>query len=127
MHRIKDNRHYRMRGIIYHDCDINKLKMFSKESLDHWITKSLIFRLLREMKHDVVTEFEIVGMGIGDIFDLTTSTQYEVETTNSKPFCRKRAKDYVRMGVEIIVVPTKNLSRDWKERHKQLKDYVLPD
>ena len=80
MNRIKDKREYKQRGILYLPEHVNTLKMHTKETADHWVTKALVFRLLRNMKHDVVTEFEITGMGVGDMFDLTTSTQYEIET-----------------------------------------------
>ena len=86
--------------------------------------KALLFRLLRKMKHDVVTEFEITGMGIGDVFDITTSVQYEVETTSYSKFIERRRRDYERDGVEIIVIPLKKLPIDIKEREKVLKEYV---
>ena len=62
MKRIKDNRGYKQRGMIYQTHDINKLKMHTLESLNHWITKALLFRMLCKMKHDVITEFEITGI-----------------------------------------------------------------
>ena len=98
MRKIIDHRGYKMRGILYLPQDLNRLKMFSKESIDHWLTKALVFRILRMAGHDVVTEFEITGMGIGDIFDLTTSIQYEIETTSYPKFLQKRAEQYRRMA-----------------------------
>ena len=76
------------------------------------------------MKHDVITEFEITGMGIGDIFDLTTATQYEVETTSYSKFLRRRKEDYARDGVEIIVVPLAKLPEGMKEREKEVVGWV---
>jgi hypothetical protein len=99
--------------------------MHSTETLDHWLTKAIIFRLLRKMKHDVVTEFEITGMGIGDIFDLTTSTQYEIETTSYSKFLQRRKEDYARDGVEIIVIPLAKLPVGWKERGRALGEWVI--
>jgi len=122
--RIKDKRNYKQRGMIYQIHDVNKLKMHSNETLEHWITKALLFRMLRKMKHDVITEFEITGMGIGDVFDITTSVQYEVETTSYSKFVERRRLDYERTGVEVIVVPLAKLPVDLKEREKVLKEYV---
>ena len=122
--RIKDKRDYKQRGIIYLPQEVNSLKMFANEALDHWITKALVFRLLRKMKHDVVTEFEITGMGIGDVFDLTTSVQYEIETNSQPKHIKNKAEQYIRIGVEVIVIPLKNLPIDIKEREKTLKEYV---
>ena len=123
-HRIKDNRNYKQRGILYLPQHVNTLKMHTKESIDHWITKALLFRLLRRMKHDVVTEFEITGMGIGDVFDITTSIQYEVETRSYSKFIEKRRLDYERTGVEVIVIPLAKLPVGMKEREKVLTEYV---
>ncbi len=71
------------------------------------------------------TEFEITGMGIGDIFDLTTSTQYEIETTSYSKFLQRRKEDYARDGVEIIVIPLAKLPVGWKERERALGEWVI--
>ena len=125
MNRIIDKREYKQRGILYLPEHVNTLKMHTKETIDHWITKALVFRLLRNMKHNVVTEFEITGMGVGDIFDLTTSTQYEIETTSYPKYIRDRAKQYIRIGVDVIVIPLKKLPADIKERCKALEDWII--
>jgi len=122
--RIKDKRNYKQRGIIYLPEHVNTLKMYPSESMDHWITKALVFRLLRKLKHEVVTEFEITGMGLGDILDLTTSVQYEVETISYPKYIQDRAKQYVRIGVDVIVIPVGKLPKDLKQRNKALKEYV---
>ncbi len=122
--RIKDKRGYKQRGIIYEPQDVNRLKMHSTETLDHWVTKALVFRILRKMKHNVVTEFEITGMGVGDVFDLATSVQYEIETTSYSKFIQRRKEDYARDGVEVIVIPLKKLPEGMKEREKALGEWV---
>ena len=124
MNRIIDNREYKQRGILYLPEHVNTLKMHTKETIDHWITKALVFRMLRNIKHNVVTEFEITGMGVGDIFDLTASIQYEIETTSYPKYIRDRAKKYIRIGVDVIVIPIGKLPEDIKEREKALKEYV---
>ena len=63
-------------------------------------------------------------MGIGDIFDLTTSTQYEVETTSHSKFLERRKEDFARNGVEIIVIPLRGLPGDMKGREKELDGWV---
>jgi hypothetical protein len=125
MNRIIDNREYKQRGILYLPEHVNALKMHPNETLDHWITKAIVFRLLRKMKHDVVTEFEITGMGVGDVLDLTNSIQYEIETTSYQKFITDRAKQYARIGVDVIVIPLKKLPKNIKEREKALKEWVL--
>jgi hypothetical protein len=125
MNRIIDNREYKQRGILYLPEHINALKMHPNETLDHWITKAIVFRLLRKMKHEVVTEFEITGMGVGDVLDLTNSVQYEIETTSYPKYIQDRAKQYARTGVDVITIPVGKLPKDIKERYKELKKWVL--
>ena len=110
--------------MIYQSQDINKLKMHTLESLDHWITKALLFRILRKLKHDVITEFEITGMGVGDLFDLTTSVQYEVERVSYSKFVERRKGDYERVGVDIVVIPLARLPVGNKEKEKALREWV---
>ena len=112
--KIKDNWALRTRGVIYLDSDVNKLQMCAKESLDHWVAKALTFYLLRKMKHEVVTEFEIPGMGQGDILDLITNTQYEIETANNRNYHKKRIEQYKRTDVDVIVIPTNKLPTEIK-------------
>ena len=94
------------------------------ESLDHWITKALLFRLLRKMKHDVITKFEITGMGVGDVYDLTTGVQYEVQRVSYSKFLERRKGDYDRVVVEVIVIPLAGLPEDIREREKALGEWV---
>jgi hypothetical protein len=124
MKKIIDHRGYKQRGILYMPQDLNRLKTFNTEALDHWIAKALLFRILRKMNHDVVTEFEITGMGVGDIFDLTKSVQYEVETVSNPKSLKDRAKQYIRMGIEVIVIPLAKLPEDIGEREKALREWV---
>jgi hypothetical protein len=127
MKKIKDNWILSRRGVVYLDEDINKLKMFTKESLDHWIAKALTFYILRKMRHEVVTEFEITGLGQGDILDLTTNTQYEIETVNNRNFHKKRVEQYRRVGVDVVVIPTNKLPIDPKDKCRALKQFIRPD
>ena len=101
--------------------------MFSKESLDHWIAKALTFYLLRKMRHDVVTEFEITGLGQGDILDLTTNTQYEIETVNNRNFHKRRVEQYKRIGVDVVVIATNKLPRYIKDKIEVIMQNIRPD
>ena len=79
------------------------------------------------MKHDVLTEFEISGFGIGDILDLSTriTCQYEVETTLKSAKHEKTFQKYARKGLDIIIVYTPELPKDEYERYKYLKDVLI--
>ena len=125
--RIKDNWDLRVRGIEYLDSEVNKLQMFSSETLDHWTTKAIAFYHLRKLRHDVITEFHIPGMGQGDILDLTTHTQYEIETSQRPSFHQKRVEAYRRLGVDIVIIPVAKLPKDIPARSKEIQRYLRPD
>ena len=63
-------------------------------------------------------------MGIGDLFDLTSSVQYEIETRSNPKHIQERAKQYQRIGIDVIVIPIGKLPEDIKEREKALMDYI---
>lgn len=112
---------------MYDEQDLNKLSMFPGESLRHWIAKAVIFYKLREMKHDLLTEIEITGMGVGDLVDLHTNTQYEIELTHMKKVHKAKEQQYRRDGFEIIVVDCHKMPRDIREIGEFLEPYIIPD
>jgi hypothetical protein len=113
------------RGIIYDRKDINKLCKFVSEKLDHFITKAMVFHILRSMKHDVVTEFEVVGLGQGDVYDLTTDVQYEIDNSHRPKERNINYVKYARSGVDIIVIDCDKLPADIDERYNALKGWVV--
>ncbi|UCG68526.1 MAG: hypothetical protein JSV09_12050 [Thermoplasmata archaeon] len=118
------------KGVTFNRLDINKLIKYPSEGWEHFSVKSQIFYILRTMKHDVLTEFEISGFGIGDILDLSTriTCQYEIETTIRSAKHRKKIQQYARKGLDIIIVFTPKLPKDEYERYKYLKDVIIvPD
>ena len=118
------------KGVTFNRLDINKLIKYPKESWEHFAVKSQIFYILRSLTHDVLTEFEISGYGIGDILDLSTRTtcQYEIETKLRTAKHNQKIQQYARKGLEIIIVFTPKLPSDEYERYKYLKDVVIvPD
>ena len=123
----RDNWVLAKRGLLYDVKDINKLAKFSTEKLDHWTAKCLLFYILREMKHDVLSEFEITGVGIGDILDLNTMTQYEIETRNARPTLERYNEKYKQTGIELIIIQTKYLPTNITKRYRRLKKYIVPD
>ena len=56
----------------------NHLTKFSNESYRHFMAKACLFWLLRNLKHDVATEWKVPN-GYVDICDKTTQTLYEIE------------------------------------------------
>ena len=128
--RVIDYNLLRSKGVSFNRLNINSLFKYPTENRVHFAVKSQIFYILRTMGHDVLTEFEITGFGIGDILDLSTkiTCQYEIETTLKSAKHQKTIQKYARKGLDIIIVFTPKLPNDEYERYKYLKDVIIvPD
>ena len=128
--RIVDYNLLRSQGVTFNRMDLNRLIKYPTENWLHFAVKSQIFYILRSMNHDVLTEFEITGFGIGDILDLSTriTCQYEIETTLRSAKHNKKIQQYARKGLDIIIVFIPKLPNDEYERYKYLKDVIIvPD
>ena len=115
------------KAILYNDSDLNRLVIAGVEKLNHFITKAIMFYILRELKHDVVTESEIVGIGRIDLYDISTRTVYEFETHVSPKYRKQANEKYVQANVEVIVININKLPDDFKKRYKMLKEFVIID
>jgi hypothetical protein len=118
---------FERKAISYLPGDINHLIKHHKEKLEHYSAKSILFYILQEYNHDVLTEFEIVGVGRGDVFDLTTKVQYELETSHSPKYRREINSKYLQSGVELIVIDCSDLPPDFYQVYMYLKQFVQPD
>ena len=54
---------FERKAISYLPTDVNRLVKHHREKLEHYTAKSILFYILQEYNHDVLTEFEIVGVG----------------------------------------------------------------
>jgi len=120
----------RSKGVSFNSLDMNKLIKYPTENWEHFAVKSQIFYILRSLNHNVLTEFEIAGYGIGDILDLSTriTCQYEIETRLRSAKHQKTIQKYARKGLDIIIVFTPKLPNDEYERYMYLKDVIIvPD
>ena len=115
------------KAILYEESDINKLIRDHKEKLNHFSAKALMFFILRELRHDVTTEVEIVNVGVCDLYDITTGVIYEFESFGSKKTQRRVNEIYKHTGNEIIVIDVKDLPDDIFQRYLKLKEFVIPD
>jgi hypothetical protein len=89
------------KAILYDRNDMNKLVIAGTEKLNHFISKSIMFYILSELNHDIVTECNIIGIGRLDLYDITTKTVYEFETSGGKYWQNKINEIYKQTGVEI--------------------------
>jgi hypothetical protein len=86
----------------------NHLTKFSNESYKHFIAKACLFWLLRNLKHNVATEWKVPN-GYVDICDKTTRTLYEIELQKSPKFRSRKLKQYKISGYETIIVDCSKL------------------
>jgi len=115
------------KAILFDRNDLNKLVIAGREKLNHFITKSIMYYILSELNHDLVTESTIVGVGRLDLFDISTQTIYEFESSSSINKRRKENEIYAQTGVEVIIINIKELPDDIFQRYMKLKEYVIPD
>ena len=123
----KNARDFNRKAILYNRNNMNKLVIVGIERLNHFSAKAIFFFILNELGHDVTTEVEIVGVGRGDLFDITTNVLYEFETTGCKRTQQRVNEIYRQTGVEVIVIDVKDLPDDIFQRYMKLKEYVIPD
>ena len=118
---------YSRKAILFNKSDVNKLVHDYKEKLNHFCAKAILFMILRDMKHDVFSEVEIVNVGVCDLFDRSVNVIYEFETTACKKVQRRVNEIYKQTGVEVIVIDVKDLPNDIFQRYMKLREYVIPD
>jgi len=127
MNRIRDYKIMPVRGMEYSTNDINKLTLFKGESLRHFTVKAVLFHQLRKLKHDVISEVEIPGLGVGDLIDLTLQIHYEIEFTQTKSIRDGKADKYKRTGFDVIVIDCRKIPDDFKGMQKFLDPYIVVD
>ncbi len=121
-----DHKMLKMSGIDYEYKDINSLKKHPTEKIKHFQAKSLLFYILRQMEHNVVTECKVFG-GLADIVDLNARTQYELQNIDNPKMVESKIKQYINNGLEIILIPLRNLPKEQSIQYAWLKDFVIPD
>ena len=115
------------KAILFDRSDLNKLVIAGVEKLNHFISKAIMFYLLSELNHDVVSECQIVGVGRLDLYDISTKTIYEFESSSSINKRRKENEIYKQTGVEVIIINIKELPDDIFQRYLKLKEFVVVD
>jgi hypothetical protein len=76
------------------------------------------------MKHNVITEFEISSCGVGDVLDLTTSTQYEIESAAKSHVIHEKLNWYLRNNVDIVFIDLRKVPKGLDERFRYLRELV---
>jgi len=115
------------KAILFNRNDLNKLVIAGTEKLNHFISKAIIFYILSELDHDIVTECSIIGIGRIDLYDKSTQTIYEFESSSSINKRRKDDEIYAQTGVEVIIINIKKLPDDIFQRYLKLREFAIPD
>lgn len=94
-----------------------------KESLKHWITKAVVFKILFDKRRDVGSEIE-VGNGITDIFDSDTKIAYEIENNFSRIKSESKWEN-LTMIADLIVIDLKKVPNEIYAMNKHLEKLVV--
>ncbi len=86
-----------------------------------------MFYLLSELNHNIVSECNIIGVGRIDLYDITTRTVYEFESSHSPKYRQEANEKYIQAGVEVIVIDLNILPDDIFQRYLKLRKFVIPD
>ena len=90
------------------------------------MAKACLFWILRDLKHDVATEWKVPS-GYVDICDKTTRTLYEIEFQASQKFRSRKQKKYNVTGYELIIVDCSKMPNDIDAIRKFLKNFIIFD
>jgi len=104
----------------------NHLTKFSNESFRHFLAKATLFWLLRDLKHDIATEWR-VSNGYVDICDKTAHVFYEIEFQASPKIRTQKIWKYKITGYEIIILDCSKMPSDIYEIQKYLEQFIVLD
>ena len=105
---------------------LNHLTKFSSETYRHFMAKSCLFWILRDMKHDVLTEWRVPN-GYIDIVDKDTWTFYEIEYSSSPKYRNRKKEMYKLAGYNVIVVDCSKLPKHIDNMIGYLKEFIVVD
>ena len=108
------------KAIVFDAKDIGKLKICSNETIRHYLAKSVLCYELLRLKHRVVCETKIEGVGSMDVFDIDTSVDYEIESEKSIANIERSKEKYRQAGVELVIIQI----RDWNDSIGWLQEYI---
>ena len=111
--------------LLYNYTDINKLVLAENENLNNFITKSILYYILSELNHDIITDYHIIGVGNLDLFDLSTRVVYIFDQYNLNEYQKQIDELYENSEVEVIGINIEELPDDIFQRYLKIKEYVF--
>ena len=114
----------RKKGFVLNEKNLNCLFPHNKkESLKHWITKALVFKILSNKGRNVGSEVE-VGNGIADVFDADNTIAYEIESNFSKN--KNQEKIHIlSTAKDIFFIDLKKIPDDIFSAKKYLEKIIV--
>ena len=105
---------------------LNHLTKLNTESYRHFIAKAVLFYLLRDMKHNVATEWRVPN-GYVDIVDKDTMTFYEIEHSRCKGYRDRKKELYHVTGYDVIIVDCSKLPSTIDEMKDYIEQFIVID
>lgn len=115
------------KAIVINWNDVNKLLPSTDEKLKHYVAKAVLAHALIDMKHRIVTEVCLDGIGRLDLYDIDTKTVYEIESKQYLAESERLKAKYRTAGVDIVIISIHGLSGDIMAMQTYLKSFIRPD
>ena len=114
---------------LYNREDLNKLVIAEKEDLNKFSCKAILYYILHgELKHDLVCDYHIIGVGNVGLYDVTTRTIYQLESSSFMNNKHLTENDILNHSeVEVIIIFLEDLPDNIFQRYLKLKEYVFSD
>jgi hypothetical protein len=107
-------------GVVVNGNNRNCLFLHSrKETMNHFVVKSILFKILREKERNVGTEIEI-NNGIVDLIDLDNLIVYEIENGRNKKSVREKIINY-RVAKDVFFIDCKKVPDNLKAIENYLR------
>ena len=111
-------------GIVINENNKNCLFLHNKnESMNHFIVKAILFKILRGKGRNVGTEIEIKN-GIIDLIDLDNLLAYEIENGISKKRIKEKVVNYQAVK-DVFFINCKKIPENLKGIENYLREIVV--
>jgi hypothetical protein len=115
------------KAIRFEAADMGKLTICSNENLLHYLTKAMLVYYLKRLHHRCSCEVEVVGCGVGDVFDHDTNVLYELESEQYTSKIMRRKDKFLQAGVDLVIIKLPLHTMDFGEIAEYVKRYIRPD
>jgi len=111
-------------GFVLTDKNKNCLFVNSgKETMKHWLTKAMIFKILRNNGRTVGTEIE-TNNGIADLIDVGNKIVYEIESRITKKKVEEKLKQFATAN-DIFIIDLRKVPNDIDKAEKYLREKIV--